>query len=194
MKYIVISLLGLLGIVFLNENNIAFGMKLGESDGVIAYSSHNKETSHCYELDSTYYNGIYSGLKWQCVEFARRYLMAVHNITFDMVDFAYQIFDLPYFVSLSDGNKITINKKINNGRSLPKKGALIIWNRHVTPHNTGHVAVVVGITQNHIFIAEQNWENNSWNNKNYSRKLSIRSTDNRIDDPNIIGWIEFTKN
>lgn len=191
MKYIVISLIGLLGLVFLDNNqqshNIAFGMKLGESNGVVAYSSRNKEANKCTELETTYYNGMYSGLKWQCVEFARRYLMTLYNITFDQIDYAYQIFNLDHFVSTLDGKKIRINKTINDGKSLPKKGALIIWNRHITPHNTGHVAVVIGRTNNYVYIAEQNWENNSWNNKNYSRKLDI-------NDPKIIGWVEIAKN
>jgi len=191
MKYIVISLIGLLGLVFLDNNrqsgNIAFGMKLGESNGVVAYSSYNRETNKYKELESTYYNGMYSGLKWQCVEFARRYLMATYNITFDQIDYAYQIFDLDHFISTLDGKKIRINKTINDRKRLPKKGALIIWDRHITPHNTGHVAVVIGRTNNYVFIAEQNWDNNSWNNKNYSRKLDI-------NDPNIIGWVEVAKN
>ena len=56
-----------------------FGDKIGSFNGVDAYSNQLGKTN---SLDSNYYNGIYTGQKWQCVEFARRYLIIKEGITF----------------------------------------------------------------------------------------------------------------
>ena len=38
--------------------------------------------------------GHYCGLKWQCVELARRYMIKTRQLTFESVGMAYEIFDL----------------------------------------------------------------------------------------------------
>ena len=40
---------------------------------------------------ASYYNGIYTGIKGQCVEFVRRYLIMNNGVTFSDVDSAFQI-------------------------------------------------------------------------------------------------------
>jgi len=173
------------------KKKLSFGKRLGNIDNVWAYSSFDKkELNKFSQLESVYIvpSGLESGLKWECVEFVRRYLILTHNVTFRQVDFAYEIFNLDYFTSTINRKKVRINKIIN-GMNRPKKGSLIIWDRHVTLDNTGHVAIVVKTTHNKIFIAEQNWDNISWNGKNYSRILPLYN--NMIDDPHIIGWIDI---
>ena len=94
---------------------------------------------------------IYTGLKYQCVELARRYLILVKQITFEDVDFAYQIFTLKHFrrkpkfhdadvlilfgvtkrfnegSNIKDQSLINVNV-IKNGEDYPVKDALLIWN------------------------------------------------------------------
>ncbi len=43
-----------------------------------------------------------AGLKFQCVELARRYLVVNYNVTFQSVDYAYQIWDIRH-VDVSEG-------------------------------------------------------------------------------------------
>jgi glutathionylspermidine amidase/synthetase len=184
--------LGLILIYILTyKKELSFGKRLGNIDNVWVYSSfHKKELNKYSQLESVYIvpPGLKSGLKWECVEFVRRYLILTHNVTFRHVDFAYEIFNLDCFTSTINRKKVRINKIIN-GMNRPKKGSIIIWDRHVTRDNTGHVAIVVRKTHNKIFIAEQNWDNISWNGKNYSRILPIYN--NFINDPHIIGWIDM---
>ncbi len=197
------ALLGLELLFLLNDTNkVEFGKPLGSHMNVIAYSSDGKECIDPSKMESYYYNGIYTGLKWQCVEYARRYLIINHNITFDSVDFAYQIFDLNHFISLKRQNDVNpiinimkvLNRSIITKNTIPMKGDLLIWDKRVTMNNTGHVAVITKITKNHIYIAEQNWDNISWSGQ-YSRKLPIIYKNNilDIDSPNIMGWIKFEK-
>ncbi len=77
-----------------------FGEIIGITDqGVIAFS--NENSNH----QANYYQGIYTGLKYECVEFVRRWLIIVYGITFESVDHAKDIYNLNYF-----SNKIPIKK------------------------------------------------------------------------------------
>ena len=138
-----------------------FGEIIGITDqGVIAFSNENSDHQ------SNYYQGIYTGLKYECVEFARRWLIIVYNITFDSVDHAKDIYNLNYF-----SNNIPIKKCINGSSDKISFSDLVIWTNQGEFKEYGHVAVVVKIKNNQIYIAEQNTTNKSWNGKKYSRKL-----------------------
>jgi glutathionylspermidine amidase/synthetase len=147
--------------------------------GVAIYSPLNqKDTPH-------YWNGIYTGIEWQCVELARRYLIIRHHITFPSIPNAYDIFSLPFFMSL-DGKKIQIQNHLNGSPTLPHVGSLLIWNKS-KESKTGHVAVVTNVTSHWIEIIQQNEPEPIrilyfyWNfNLTYF-----------IDEPYLVGWINF---
>jgi len=150
-----ITLTGFLINKLLNEQKVkSFGELLGETNGVKAYSCHN----HYNPNDSNYINNIFTGIKWQCVEYARRYLIITKGITFANVNNAYDIFDLHYFISLKNNSQIPI-KKYKNGTlsEKPNIDSLLIYNKN--HHNTGHVAVITFIGNNYIIVSEQNYDN-----------------------------------
>jgi glutathionylspermidine amidase/synthetase len=160
-----------------------FGEIIGITDqGVIAFS--NENSNH----QANYYQGIYTGLKYECVEFVRRWLIIVYGITFESVDHAKDIYNLNYF-----SNKIPIKKCINGSDKI-SFGDLVIWTNQGEFKEHGHVAVVVKIKDNQVYIAEQNTTNNSWNGKKYSRKLLFNNNilvDKEYPDTKIIGWIQL---
>ena len=86
-------------------------------------------------------------MKWQCVEYSRRWLIMNRNITFAPVDIAAKIWDLTTVILKgSDSNsKLPFNSFSNDVTPTPPKiGSLLIYNAiDLTP--TGHVAVVVNI-------------------------------------------------
>lgn len=132
-----------------------------------------------------YLNGIYTGVEWQCVELARRYLIQQHQITFSSIPNAYDIFALPYFFRL-DGKKVDIQKHVNGSSILPHVGSLLIWNKS-KESKTGHVAIVTKVTSHWIEIIQQNEPEPIrilyfyWNfNLSYY-----------IDEPYLLGWINF---
>jgi len=137
---------------------------------------------------------IFTGIKWQCVEYARRYLILNHNITFQEIDNAYDIFALDYFNSIIDNSLIPI-RKISNNSNIPfHVGSLLIWSKDFNKYLTGHVAVITEMNislanhNNYITISEQNFDN-----VNFKRNLKVTVTNGKIfiHDKNILGWINF---
>ena len=131
-----------------------FDKQIGVWNNVSIYSNKQYEND---ETNNNYYNGIYTGIKWQCVEYARRYLIITRGITFSNVTSASEI---PYakFTTLK-GNVITPTNDLHIG-------SLIVWPKHYefnTPH--GHVAVVSSISPRGITIVEQNYNNNNFINR-----------------------------
>lgn len=55
----------------------------------------------------------------------------------------------------------------------------------------GHVAVVVRTGDRTLDVAEQNWENQHWGGKNYTRRLSLRTGKRGLTDSRgrILGWL-----
>ena len=122
--------------------------KIGTFNGVPAYSNRKNRTKKSRD---SYLN---TGIKWQCVEYARRYLQTTRGITFANVKGAFEI-PRAKFTTL-DGTSV---KKTND----LKVGSLVIWPKkykHNSPY--GHVAVVSKIKSNGIYVAEQNYDNKTF--------------------------------
>jgi glutathionylspermidine amidase/synthetase len=123
-----------------------FGEKIGTFNDVDAYSNQRDQTN---SLDSNYYNGIYTGQKWQCVEFARRYLIINEGITFSNVDSAFEIPKAQFK---------TLNGVLVKMSNDLKQGSLIVWPKGYEKGLTdGHVAVVSFITPFGVTVVEQNY-------------------------------------
>jgi glutathionylspermidine amidase/synthetase len=177
-----------------------FGQIIGiDNYGVIAYSSkHSEKNKHTI---SVIFNNIYCGIKWQCVEYIRRWLIINYNITFEQIDMAYMMFTTHQlkFIHIIHKNtipyKLIYNNQTNN--VLPNIGSIIIWDKN-NNYKTGHVAIVSNITNKYIYISEQNWDDLLWN-KPYSRKIKIQYLNSSIINLNdynpfqlyILGWINF---
>ena len=140
------------------EKGYKFGDKIGTFNGVDAYSNQRDQIN---SLDSNYYNRIYTGQKWQCVEFARRYLIINEGITFSDVDSAFEI-PKAQFKTL-DGVLVKMSNEL-------KQGSLIVWSKYNEKSNKqsdekgyekrspdGHVAVVSFITPFGVTVVEQNY-------------------------------------
>ena len=148
-KIILISVVILI-FIFLIYNYVTgyykFGDKIGSFNGVDAYSNQRNQTN---SLDSNYYNGIYTGQKWQCVEFARRYLIINEGITFSDVDSAFEIPKAQFK---------TLNGVLVKMSNDLKQGSLIVWSKcNERGLTDGHVAVVSFITPFGVTVVEQNY-------------------------------------
>jgi glutathionylspermidine amidase/synthetase len=126
-----------------------YGDIIGTFNGVQSYSNSNNKSSV-----ANYYNNIYTGIKWECVEYVRRYLIINHNITFSNVDSSYQIPEAN-FMTLHGENIIP---KKNNSLVI---GSIIIFPKdYEVDSPDGHVAIISSILQSGITIAEQNYNDN----------------------------------
>jgi hypothetical protein len=143
-----------------------FGTQLYSFNNVYAYSN---KSSDFISDESNYHNGHFTGIKWQCVEYARRYLQTVFNVTFSQVESAYEIPNA-IFTRLTD--LVHIKPTITNTKYT--SNSLIVWAKDYepdTPH--GHVAVIVSVDKDGIYVAEQNY-----NNDNHYRYISYISIKN----------------
>ena len=131
-------------------------------------------------------DGYNLGLKYQCVEFVKRYYYEFYN---HQMPNSYGNAKDFFSYSISDGD-------INADRGLlqfknpsyvrPKIGDLLIfgatqWNEF------GHVAIISNVKNNTIEIAQQNPGSNNPSRKSYS--LNSNNGSFSIDSPYVLGWL-----
>lgn len=173
-----------------------FGSCIGQAFLTKAYSNCNGD---CVSNETNYVTventdkKIVSGMKWQCVEYARRWLIDNKHVTFADVEYAYHIWNLKNGEDVSTKKPVPLlqfsNKKAT---TKPEVGDLLIYSTEFAI--TGHVAVVVSVENHSITVAEQNYFNDLWNGPNFSRRLLLeRDEENRyrIFDEALIGWVRF---
>jgi glutathionylspermidine amidase/synthetase len=137
---------------------------------------------------------IVTGMRWQCVEYARRWLINQKSVTFAEVQYAYQIWDLNEGQRVDTEQPVPLLKFENRiSKTAPQVGDLLIYS--VDFAVTGHVAVVVGVHRNSILVAEQNYFNHVWDRPNFSRRLLLEKEGHyRVFDDSLIGWVRFQSN
>lgn len=161
MKKIIVAILTfLIVVVFANwavkkfniNPDFAVGQKLDSLNGVVVY--YNGGVNHVEERNQTE-DGYNLGLKYQCVEFVKRYYYEYfHHKMPDSYGNAKDFFDK----KLKDGEK---NEKRgllqfhNRSSSKPAEGDLIIFSASIL-NRFGHVAIISKVSQNTIEIIQQN--------------------------------------
>ena len=165
-----------------------YGEVLGVSKrGVEAYSNCS---SDCVIYDPHHWQGTYTGIKWQCVEYARRWLLQNRGAVYGDVDIAADIWDkIDHLVDVETKQKLPLEAHLNGAQQPPRPGDLLIYAKAF--NNTGHVAVVIDADYEagHIKVAEQNYRNLPWAN-DYARKIElIKRADNYwLLDSYLLGW------
>jgi len=169
-----------------------FGAELGSYEGVVGYSNGG---DHHYSGEGNFVGRIYTGVKWQCVEYARRWLILRRNLTFSEVNCAYDIWNLKSFKNLQNLSKCSIVKRANGSEQPPTQNSVLIWKRsRGNPY--GHVAIIseVNVDKRYIRVAEQNLDTTYWPG-NYSREIPLIYNHGwYINDTDpLYGWIEISK-
>lgn len=164
-----------------------YGTELGKSPaGISAFSNCSSE---CLVFESNHLGTIYTGIKWQCVEFARRWLLAERGVVFGDVDIAAQIWKLDEVSNPVSKVILPFHSMGNGSKVRPQRGDLLIYGKEYL--GTGHVAVIVDVNDQNktLRVAEQNYSNRKWL-KNYAREISFVIKDNKywILDSFLIGW------
>ena len=164
-----------------------YGIVLGKSPaGVPAYSNCNAD---CVIFEPHHLNEIYTGIKWQCVEYARRWLLHERGVVFGDVDIAADIWAMQEVTNPVTKQTFKFDSNVNGANALPERGDLLIYGKDYL--GTGHVAVVVAIDEKKqtIQVAEQNFKNTQWQDK-HAREIAYTTRDDRIWllDSYLIGW------
>lgn len=170
-----------------------YGTVLGAADGTVGLSNC---ASPCIRPNSAYLdldtgevslqaqdakkpNLRYSGIAYQCVEYARRWWMKNLGIAFGDVDRAIDIIYLTQAEQIGGGGSIELARSINGtARRPPRRGDLIVYyqDRDNPDWRFGHVAVVVGVDldQGIVSVAEQNYSNAPWQDaEHYARQIRL---------------------
>jgi glutathionylspermidine amidase/synthetase len=179
-----------------------FGTLLGIAPGnVPVYSSDYASADdkllpdrHAYR---SYVDGIYMGYKWQCVEFARRWMYINKGYIFDDVAMAYDIFRLQSVRVVGENRRLPLRSFSNGSRRHPEPGCLLIWDEGGEFERTGHVAIVTEVTPTYIRFVEQNVHHRVWpKGQSYSREIRASVTERdeywlecSFGDATILGWV-----
>lgn len=177
------------------SNSVAKLVPFNEVEGtastnVPAYS--NKYTGY-YRGGRHYMHGVFTGYQWQCVEFARRWLLLRKSCTFMDIPCACNIWThVPYIERVTDGKRYRLHPVPNGSPHPPKPESLLIYGRNrKMPY--GHVAIITAVTPDHVYIAEQNNLYTYWPG-DYARREVLRYENGLyyIDDEDpIYGWMEI---
>ncbi len=184
---------------------LVFGKLLGYGPGGVAAYSSDYETASDDDHPNrssyrSYLDGIYMGYKWQCVEFARRWMYVNNGYIFDDVAMAFDIFELRSVRDVKENTRLPFQAFTNGSRTHPEVGSLLIWEEGGEFEDTGHVAVITEVTANYVRIAEQNVGHKAWaDGQDYARELKVKVTDDNgfwvecsYYDGTILGWMTQT--
>ena len=185
-----------------SKNPEIFGTVLGIAPGGVPAYSSDYETASDEEYPNrsayrSYYDGIYMGYKWQCVEFARRWMYINQGYIFDDVAMAYDIFDLRSVRNVVENTLLPLKAFANGCCRHPEVGSLLIWKEGGEFERTGHVAIVTAVSENYVRVAEQNVDHVKWKEgTDYSRELKASVTSEgefwvscSFGDAEILGWM-----
>ena len=165
-----------------------FARVLGSYQGVEGKSN---GSDRYFSRQQNFVDGIYTGYKYQCVEYARRWLLS-RGLQFHSVPFASHIWRVKFLERVSDG-KATSIKAVPNGSSTPPiPDSILIW-KVAEDVPFGHIAIItdVSVENCYVRIAEQNLDNNYWPG-NYARELKLEYTDGGYwirDEDETYGWM-----
>ncbi|NOY66184.1 MAG: CHAP domain-containing protein [Gammaproteobacteria bacterium] len=196
LKLLLLILIVLPSMLHAQENKAAcytqcitdYGDILGKTPrGISAYSNCN---NNCVIFEASKYKGTYTGIKWQCVEFARRWLLINHGLVYGDVDYAIDIWDkINFFTHIKSKKQIPVSAHINGSLHVPVVGDLFIYAKALL--GTGHVAVITHIDKKNqlIMLGEQNYMNTKWEGDSARTVSYIISKGHYwVHDAYLIGW------
>jgi len=163
------------------------------SSNVPAYSNGD---DNYFSGERHYFHGIFMGFKWQCVEFARRWLLLRKTCTFRSIGSAADAWhELSNIERVIDGKKFPLIAHSNGSSVLPKKDSLLIYPR-CRDLPFGHIAIITDVGRDYIRIAEQNYRFHHWSS-NYARQIPMIVKNGEFylkDHYKISGWMEIVEN
>ena len=178
-----------------------FGSLLGYAPGGVAIYSSDYNTADEKEFPNdaafrSYVGREYMGYKWQCVEFARRYLYLNHGMVFADVGMAYEIFSLRFLRQVVNDALLPLQAFANGCKRKPQAGSLLIWQEGGEFKHTGHVAIITDVLEDRVRIVEQNVIHSRLpSGQQWTRELPMTISEqgyflhDTFKDTQILGWM-----
>lgn len=186
---VVLCLLGLMGWYAATKVNLnpshAVGDIIDELDGVAVYFNGGVGQNAGRNLAPDGYN---LGLKYQCVEFVKRYYYYHYNHKMpDVWGHAISFFE----ADLEHGAlnvKRGLSQYHNGGNAKPQKGDLVVYTAtKLNPY--GHVAIVAEVTADAVTIIQQNPGPLKPSRETYP--LADVTGNFKVEHPRILGWLRL---
>lgn len=176
---------------------LPFGAVQGVAPGgIVAYS--NKSDRH-FSGNRHFEDGLYTGFKWQCVEYARRWLLEKKGLVLPDVHWAAHIFSHTDIIRAVDAVKVPTVAVKNGTAARPEVDTLLIY-PSTESNMVGHVAAIVEVGNGWIRTADQNHSFHKWGS-HYSIQLPVVEVDGTftiedIDDESgkkliPLGWMTY---
>ncbi|WP_298895719.1 CHAP domain-containing protein [uncultured Psychroserpens sp.] len=163
--------------------NYDVGQKIDSLNGVVVYFNGGVGNVDGRELTKDGYN---LGLKYQCVEFVKRYYFEKLNHKMpDSYGHAKDFFDS----NVKDGKtnkQRNLTQYTNPSRSKPKADDLIIYSG-TTLNKYGHVSIVSKVDEKEVEIIQQN--PGPFGNSREKYELINEDGKWRINNDRILGWL-----
>lgn len=167
----------------LNNSNHKIGQEVDRLNGVIVY--YNGKVGNV-EGRNTAPDGYNLGLKYQCVEFVKRYYY--EHLNHKMPDSYGHAKDL-FNKSLSDGQKNkarNLTQYSNMSKSKPKVDDIIVFD--ATAFNQyGHTAIISRVNDNEIEIIQQN--PGLYGNSRTNYVFVQQDGKWKIENDKVLGWL-----
>jgi hypothetical protein len=135
---------------------LPYGEQQGSFRGVVACS--NRDDGY-FSGENNYVNSlIYTGYRYQCVEYARRFLLLTTGCIFDNCGRASEIYSMDHITQVETGEQYALHHHNNDGSSTekPQPGDIIIYPYHPELTPWGHVGIISYVDDHRVGIAEQN--------------------------------------
>ena len=174
----------LLSVGFMSaDNNPKIGQIIDSLDGVEIY--YNGKINNVIGRNKSR-DGYNLGLKWQCVEFVKRYYYEVYGHKMpDSYGHAKEFFnkDLPD-VAYNASRGLTQYR--NTRYEKPKKGDIIIYDAY-RGNPFGHIGIISKVGKDHVIIKQQNV------GKKSSQRLKLVEFNGiyTIADFDVLGWLRL---
>lgn len=175
----------------IKAGDVPFGEPQGSApNGVVAFSN---GSDAFFSAERNFDGEVMTGFKWQCVEYARRWLLEAKGLLLPEVSWAAHIFSLTEVARVSDGSAVRMVAVPNATDRRPEADTLIIYPS--SPGNmVGHIGVVTEVGEGWVRVCDQNHRLHKWQG-NYSVQLPVEHADGKytIRDGSIVplGWMTF---
>ena len=188
-----LSILSFLGISLLTScdricrkwkaRSMEVGDKVDSLNGVYVY--YNNSVGNVSGRNTTA-DGYNLGLKYQCVEFVKRYYY--EHLDHKMPDSYGHAKDF-YVKGLADGKMVKTRNLIqytNSSASKPKVNDLLVYDGTIY-NKYGHVAIVSEVSDNKIEIIQQNPGASGPSRETY--KLTNKNGKWKVEQDKVLGWL-----
>jgi len=148
--------------------------------GVKVYYNGNMRNTHGRNLTKDGYN---LGLKWQCVEFVKRFYFEYFNHKMpDSYGHAKDFFDQK--IGNGYNSSRALNQYLNGNSNRPKRNMIIVFDAN-EDNPYGHIAIISKVIKDEIEVVQQNW------GKHTRMTLPLFETDGKyiVGHADVLGWL-----